>query len=32
MFDGVNVRLNNLAAGSSTFTIYRERSSKSTSQ
>lgn len=31
MFDGVNVRLNNLAATSSTFTIYRERSSKSTS-
>jgi hypothetical protein len=31
MADGVNVRFNNLSATASTFTFYRERSSKSTS-
>jgi hypothetical protein len=31
MCDGVNVRWNNLSATASTFTFYRERSSKSTS-
>ena len=31
MFDGVNVRFNNLGSASATFVLYRERSSKSTS-